>query len=334
MNSDEKPYKKRFDNNVSGEKSFQKRDSFQGGFKKRFGSDNNESGGFKKRFDNNESGEKSSFGGFKKRFDNNESGEKSFSQNDSVENREQPISYPSVRKNDKIRLNRYIALSGICSRRDADEMIEKGKVKVNGQIVKQLGTIVGYKDEVTVEGKTIQPEQYVYILMNKPKNMITSMDDPEGRQTVMDLLQDHVEERVFPVGRLDRNTTGLLLLTNDGTLTKKLTHPSHNVRKLYKVVLDQKISPKDIEKIRSGIELEDGFAQADAIDYVEGGDKTEVGIEIHSGRNRLVRRIFEHLGYQVKALDRVMIGFLTKRGLPRGEWRYLTPKEINFLKMM
>lgn len=232
-------------------------------------------------------------------------------------------------------MNRFIAQAGICSRREADTLISAGKVKVNGKVVKELGTkVIPKEDVVEYEGKVLSAKKYVYLLLNKPKNMITTMQDPTGRKTVIDAIAGATRERVYPVGRLDRNTTGLLMLTNDGELTKKLTHPSYKVRKIYHVRLDKPVSEADMKKLREGITLDDGPAKVDGISYVEEKGPTNVGVEIHIGRNRIVRRLFEHLGYQVEALDRVMIAHLSKKRLPRGKWRELTDKEVSFLKMM
>ncbi|HAX96302.1 MAG TPA: pseudouridine synthase [Prolixibacteraceae bacterium] len=236
-------------------------------------------------------------------------------------------------KGDLIRLNRFISNAGICSRREADTYISAGVVTINGQIVTELGTKVSPDDEVRFDGRLITPERKVYLLLNKPKDFVTTTDDPHATQTVMDLIKDACDERVYPVGRLDRNTTGLLLFTNDGDLAKRLSHPSHQVQKVYQVTLDKTVSVNDFQKIGDGIELEDGLIAADAISFVEGQDKNVIGIEIHSGRNRIVRRIFETLGYRVKALDRVSYAGLTKKNIPRGKWRFLSPPEVNFLKM-
>ncbi len=234
-----------------------------------------------------------------------------------------------------IRLNKFIADAGICSRREADTLIETGAVKVNGVIVTLLGSKVSPNDKVQVGDQTLSREVLRYVLLNKPKGFITTLDDPEGRKTVMMLIRDACRERVYPVGRLDRNTTGVLLFTNDGELTKKLTHPKHGIRKVYHVVLDQPLSKKDLERIEEGIELEDGPVKVDAIAFVgEGNDHRHLGVEIHSGKNRIVRRIFEHLGYTVGNLDRVIFAGLTKKDLPRGRWRLLTKEEVNFLRML
>lgn len=234
---------------------------------------------------------------------------------------------------EKMPLNKFIAHCGICSRRDAVELIREGRITLNGKVEQEPGTRVTEVDRIELDGKVLTPQkQLVYYLINKPKDYITTTDDPEGRKTVLDLLPQAKEERVYPVGRLDRNTTGLLLLTNDGDLAQKLSHPSNKIKKVYHVVLDKPVIKKDFDRIVEGVMLEDGPAYVDELAYVEADNKTELGLEIHSGRNRIVRRIFEHLGYQVKQLDRVMYAGLTKKNLPRGKWRTLSPKEIIFLK--
>jgi 23S rRNA pseudouridine2605 synthase len=234
---------------------------------------------------------------------------------------------------DAVRLNRYVANAGICSRREADVLIATGVVTVNGKIVTEMGYKVNPTDVVTYGGVPIKNEVKKYLLLNKPKDYITTMDDPEERKTVMELIRKACKERLYPVGRLDRNTTGVLLFTNDGDLTAKLTHPKFNVRKVYHVVLDKRITSEDFRTLSEGVELADGPIKPDAIEYV-GEGKSELGVEIHSGRNRIVRRLFEHLGYEVMKLDRVVFAGLTKKDLPRGKHRFLTPKEIDFLKML
>ncbi|MGQ1946899.1 pseudouridine synthase [Geofilum sp. OHC36d9] len=233
---------------------------------------------------------------------------------------------------DTIRLNRYISNSGVCSRRDADKLIAEGRVTVNGKVVTELGTKVKLKDDIHFNGKRLNPEAKVYILLNKPKDVVTTASDPEKRRTVLDLVADACDERIYPVGRLDRNTTGLLLLTNDGDLSKKLTHPSSEVRKIYHVYLNNPLTKNHLTDIRKGIELEDGLIEVDEVNYADAEDKCQVGVEIHSGKNRIVRRIFEHLGYRVEKLDRVYLSGLTKKNLPRGKWRYLSNDEVKFLK--
>lgn len=231
-----------------------------------------------------------------------------------------------------IRLNKYIANSGICSRRDADMLIQTGAITVNGVIVTELGTKVMPTDEVRYGDKILQREKPVYLLLNKPKDYITTMDDERDRKHVIQLVKSACKERIYPVGRLDKNTTGLLLFTNDGEMTKKLTHPKHGIRKIYHVELDRNLKMQDFNKITEGIELNDGLIIPDEISYV-GDSKKEIGITLHSGKNRVVRRIFESLNYQVVRLDRVVFAGLTKKDLPRGEWRFLTREEINILKM-
>jgi len=232
------------------------------------------------------------------------------------------------------RLNKYLANAGICSRREADELIKAGAVSVNGITVTELGTKVSPADKVQFGDQTLKREKPQYVLLNKPKGYITTLDDPQDRKTVFSLIQDACKERIYPVGRLDRNTTGLLLFTNDGDLTKKLTHPSFGVTKLYHVELDKSLTKNDFDKILAGVELEDGFVKFDKMAYTsEGSGKKELGVEIHSGRNRVVRRVFESLDYTVVKLDRVLFSGLTKKNLPRGKWRFLTQEEINHLKM-
>jgi len=238
-----------------------------------------------------------------------------------------------MENNESIRLNRYVANAGVCSRREADVLIAKGLVKVNGQAVTEMGTKVEPGDEVSYKGKILNPEKKVYLLLNKPKGFVTTLDDPHAEKTVMDLVSRACSERIYPVGRLDKDTTGVLLFTNDGELAKKLTHPGQEKKKIYHVFLDREIPEEDMEQISKGIELEDGFIAADAISYADSTDRKQVGIEIHSGKNRIVRRIFEHIGYRVVKLDRVLFAGLTKKDLPRGKWRLLSKQEIAFLKM-
>ena len=232
----------------------------------------------------------------------------------------------------QVRLNKYIAAAGICSRREADQLISAGLITVNGKSVTTLGSKVNPDDEVKYNGERIRTERKVYLLLNKPKDYVTTTDDPKERKTVMLLIRDACSERVYPVGRLDRNTTGILLFTNDGELAKKMTHPSSNKKKIYHVFLDKAISAGDLKKLAEGVTLEDGFIQPDAISYASSENKREVGLEIHSGKNRIVRRMFEALGYRVEKLDRVYFGGLTKKNLPRGKWRLLSEKEVTMLK--
>ncbi len=249
--------------------------------------------------------------------------------------RPKPVEYemPIPDPNEQIRLNKFMANAGLCSRRTADEYIQQGLVKVNGQVVTELGTKITHYDVVEYDDKVIALERKCYILLNKPKDCVTTSDDPNGRLTVMDLVKGACNERIYPVGRLDRNTTGVLLLTNDGDLASKLTHPQYVKKKIYHVWTDKDISEDDMQRIADGIELEDGEIHADAISYATETDRNQAGIEIHSGRNRIVRRIFESLGYHVTKLDRVYFAGLTKKNLPRGRWRYLTQQEVNYLKM-
>jgi 23S rRNA pseudouridine2605 synthase len=235
---------------------------------------------------------------------------------------------------DEIRLNRYVANAGICSRREADTYIAAGSVSVNGKVISEMGYKVKLTDDVRFDGRKLNPEKKEYILLNKPKNFITTTNDEKGRRTVMELISSASKSRLLPVGRLDRNTTGLLLFTNDGDMTKKLTHPTHGVRKIYHAHLDKNLTLADLRKIEEGLELEDGTVRVDDISYIQGAPKKEIGIEIHSGRNRIVRRIFEHLGYTVTKLDRVIFAGLTKKDLPRGHWRPLTEQEVINLGMI
>ena len=235
--------------------------------------------------------------------------------------------------NEPVRLNKFLANAGICSRREADEFIAAGVVSVNGEVVTELGTKIKRTDEVKFHDQPVSVERKVYVLLNKPKDCVTTSDDPQDRKTVMHCVKDACKERIYPVGRLDRNTTGVLLLTNDGDLASKLTHPKFLKKKIYHVYCDKNVTKADLDQIAAGITLEDGEIHADAISYASETDKKQVGIEIHSGKNRIVRRIFESLGYKVIKLDRVYFAGLTKKGLKRGDWRYLTEQEVNFLRM-
>ena len=316
--------------------SGERRSSFSGerksfsGERRSFGGDRRNSGGFKN------TGKKSFY---KKDFnyfrDEDESGinkmisrrpqldNDAYSDNDTV----------SAPIKEEVRLNKFIANSGVCSRREADNFILAGVVTVNGEVVTELGTKVNINtDDIRFNGERLKGEEKVYIVMNKPKGYVTTASDPHADKTVMDLLKG-CSARVFPVGRLDKNTTGVLMFTNDGEIAEKLTHPSYDKKKIYQVSLDGKLKKEDYDKILSGIELPDGMIAADELEYIEEDDHRKLGIEIHSGKNRIVRRIFESLGYEVKALDRVYFAGLTKRGLKRGEWRYLTEGETNLLKM-
>ncbi|MFA6128101.1 MAG: pseudouridine synthase [Bacteroidales bacterium] len=244
-----------------------------------------------------------------------------------------PLSVNKTFQPDEVRLNRYIASSGICSRRDADDLISRGVVEINGVKITELGTQVHQGDIVKVNGKTIRNERKVYIILNKPKDTLTTTDDPEGRRTVLDLVQNATSERIFPVGRLDRNTTGVLLLTNDGELASKLTHPKYKVKKVYEVRTAQNMTEEMLETLVKGIELEDGFMQVDAVSFLDPQSKKDLSVEIHSGKNRIVRRMFEYLGIEIIKLDRVYFAGLTKKTLARGKWRFMSPKEVGWLKM-
>jgi len=275
--------------------------------------------------------------------DAQKSGQEAFSSfKKPVKNRERKVLSPkrfshenakTGHESEEIRLNRYLANAGICSRREADEYIKAGLVTVNGHLVTEMGVKIKPGDEVKYNGEALREEKKVYILLNKPKDYVTTVEDPHAKRTVLDLIKGACKERVYPVGRLDRNTTGVLLLTNDGDLTKKLTHPRYEKLKIYHVHLNKGLKHADLEKIATGVHLEDGMIRADAINYADPADKSQVGIEIHSGRNHIVRRIFESLGYEVAKLDRVYFAGLTKKNLSRGEWRLLSEKEINLLKM-
>lgn len=235
---------------------------------------------------------------------------------------------------DDVRLNKFIANAGICSRREADVLIQTGVVEVNGKMVTEMGYKVKPGDEVKYDGAVIKGETKRYVLLNKPKDFITTMDDPQGRRTAYQLVKNACKERIYPVGRLDRNTTGLLLFTNDGDLAKKLTHPRYEVAKLYHVETNKPVSQEHLDRLMSGVELDDGtFVKADKAAYVKGGSNNEIGVELHSGKNRVVRRMFESMGFAVKKLDRVMFAGLTKKDLPRGTWRVLTEQEVSFLRM-
>lgn len=237
-----------------------------------------------------------------------------------------------AKEENTIRLNRFIAKSGICSRREADDLISKGLVTVNGKKVTDLGTKVSENDDIRYKNKKLAAEKKVYILLNKPKGYVTTVEDPHADHTVLELIGDSCRERVYPVGRLDKNTTGVLLLTNDGDLTGKLTHPRYKRRKIYHVFLDRPCQKSDLLRLTEGMDLDGELVVADAVSYADQEDRSQIGIELHSGQNRVVRRLFEKLGYQVKKLDRVYFAGLTKKNLPRGKWRFLTEKEISMLK--
>ena len=351
----DRPYRPRFNNNEGGE-----RRSY--GDRPQRPSYNREGGDrpYRPRFNNNEGGERRSYGDRPQRPSyNREGGDRPYRPrfNNGGEGRPQGFARPQRRTgdydpnakyskkkqieykeqfvdpNEPIRLNKFLANAGVCSRREADEFITAGVVSVNGEVVTELGTKIKRSDVVKFHDDPVSIERKVYVLLNKPKDCVTTSDDPQARLTVMDLVKGACNERIYPVGRLDRNTTGVLLLTNDGDLASKLTHPKFLKKKIYHVYLDKNLTKADMDQIAAGIQLEDGEIHADAISYADENKRDQVGIEIHSGKNRIVRRIFESLGYKVVKLDRVFFAGLTKKGLRRGEWRYLTEQEVNFLRM-
>ena len=327
----DRPYRPRFNNGEGGDRP-QRAYNREGGdrpYRPRFnngeggGYRSNNGGGYRPRFNNDRQG------GYRPRlrtadYDPNAK----YSVKKQIEYKEQ-----FVDPNEPIRLNKFLANAGVCSRREADEFITAGVVSVNGEVVTELGTKIKRSDVVKFHEEPVSIERKVYVLLNKPKDTVTTSDDPQERRTVMDLVKGACNERIYPVGRLDRNTTGVLLLTNDGDLASKLTHPKFLKKKIYHVHLDKNLTKADMDQIAAGIQLEDGEIHADAISYTDDFKKDQVGIEIHSGKNRIVRRIFESLGYKVVKLDRVFFAGLTKKGLRRGDWRYLTEAEVNYLRM-
>ena len=340
----QRPYGNRpFGNNEGGERSYgSPRFNNNGGERQQRP--------FTPRFNNNEGGEQRQFlprqgqqqGGYRQQgggYGNNRQGgyrQRTADYNPNAKySMKKQIEYKDIitDPNEPIRLNKYLANAGICSRREADEFITAGVVSVNGVVVTELGTKVHRNDEVKFHDQPVNIERKVYILLNKPKDCVTTSDDPQERKTVMDFVKNACKERIYPVGRLDRNTTGVLLLTNDGEMASKLTHPKYLKKKIYHVYCDKNVTKADLDQIVQGITLEDGEIHADAISYASDTDKSQVGIEIHSGKNRIVRRIFEHLGYKVIKLDRVYFAGLTKKGLRRGDWRFLTENEVNMLRM-
>nr|WP_124642414.1 MULTISPECIES: pseudouridine synthase [Amniculibacterium] len=326
-NSDSSSYKKpSFGNTRGGERSFDGNNSY----KKPGGFGNSRGGG--RSFDSRDKYEKGDLKyGNKKpynKFGNDEDRTKNFVQKRKLQKIEKDI------HKDTIRLNKYLANAGICSRREADELIKQGLVLVNGEVITEMGHQVQKNDKVVFDGQNISPEKSVYVLLNKPKGYISTTKDDKARKTVMDLVANASPYRLFPVGRLDRSTTGVILLTNDGHLTKKLTHPSFEMKKIYHVTLDKKLSSDDMQAIIDGIRLEEGVATVDKISFIEGKPKNEVGVEIHIGWNRVIRRIFQRLGYEVEALDRVMFAGLTKKNIKRGHWRILDELEVNNLRML
>ena len=318
----DRPYRPRFNNNEGGE-----RRSY--GDRPQRPSYNREGGDrpYRPRFNNGGEGRPQGFARPQRRTGDYDPNAK-YSKKKQIEYKEQ-----FVDPNEPIRLNKFLANAGVCSRREADEFITAGVVSVNGEVVTELGTKIKRSDVVKFHDEPVSIERKVYVLLNKPKDCVTTSDDPQARLTVMDLVKGACNERIYPVGRLDRNTTGVLLLTNDGDLASKLTHPKFLKKKIYHVYLDKNLTKADMDQIAAGIQLEDGEIHADAISYADENKRDQVGIEIHSGKNRIVRRIFESLGYKVVKLDRVFFAGLTKKGLRRGEWRYLTEQEVNFLRM-
>ena len=323
-------YRPRYNNNQEGEESgFQPRQGGyqpRGSYQPRQGGYNNQRGGYQQRGGYNQRGGYQQ-GGYRQYTPGYNPNAK-YSMKKRIEYKEDHID-----PNEPIRLNKFLANAGVCSRREADEFIQAGVVTVNGEVVTELGTKVMRTDEVKFHDDPVVLEKKVYVLLNKPKDYVTTSDDPQQRKTVMDLVKNACRERIYPVGRLDRNTTGVLLFTNDGDLASKLTHPKFLKKKVYHVYLDKNVTAHDLQQISEGITLEDGEIHADAIEYASETDKSQVGIEIHSGKNRIVRRIFESLGYHVTKLDRVMFAGLTKKNLRRGDWRYLTEKEVDMLRM-
>jgi 23S rRNA pseudouridine2605 synthase len=315
-----------------------KTDDKRGGFRKKENwrqkdnDERSESPERKRRFDKKTESNKPSRFKPKRKFDENGPDKETLKKKHYSKKKQLEHALMQGPKDGILRLNKYISNTGKCSRREADNRIADGRVTVNGKVVTEVGTKVNLKDQVRMDGELLHPEAKVYLVLNKPKDFVTTLDDPMGRKTVIDLIKNACDERVYPVGRLDRMTTGVLLFTNDGDLTKRLTHPSYNKKKIYHVFLDREIAQEELDMIAKGLELEDGFIQSDAISFADQKDKKQVGIEIHSGKNRIVRRIFEHLGYTVEKLDRVYFAGITKKNVPRGKWRFLTPEEVRMLK--
>ena len=321
-------YRPRFNNAEGNQTGYQPRQ--QAGYRPRFNNAEGNQGGFQQR------GARPQRGGYNKNYQQGGYRPRTADYDPNAKySMKKRIEYSEshIDPNEPIRLNKFLANAGVCSRREADEYIEAGAVTVNGAVVTELGTKVKRSDEIKFQDNVVTLEKKVYVLLNKPKDCVTTSDDPQNRKTVMDIVGNVCPERIYPVGRLDRNTTGVLLLTNDGDLASKLTHPKFLKKKVYHVFLDKNVTAHDMQQIAEGIELEDGEIHADAIEYASDTDKSQVGIEIHSGKNRIVRRIFEHLGYRVVKLDRVQFAGLTKKNLRRGDWRFLTEKEVDMLRM-
>ena len=359
-NNEEGGYRPRYNNNNNGEGGYRPRQQQTTGYRPRYNNNGGEEGGYQPRqqggYNNRQQGGYNNRGGYNNNrqqggYNNNRGGYNNNRQQGGYNNnrRQRTADYDpnakySMKKrieykeehfdpNEPIRLNKFLANAGVCSRREADDFIQAGVVTVNGEVMTELGTKVLRTDEVKFHDQPVTIEKKVYVLLNKPKDYVTTSDDPQQRKTVLDLVKNACTERIYPVGRLDRNTTGVLLLTNDGDLASKLTHPKFLKKKIYHVYLDHNVTAHDMQQIAEGITLEDGDIKADDIQYADPVDKKQVGIEIHSGKNRIVRRIFEHFGYKVTKLDRVLFAGLTKKNLRRGDWRYLTEEEVDRLRM-
>ncbi|MBO7141669.1 MAG: rRNA pseudouridine synthase [Bacteroidales bacterium] len=340
-----------YGNNGYQKRSFNRDNNNQGGYghqNRRFNNDrfnnnnswNNDGEGYENRYNSNNYDNNNNFRHRGSKYTVDEKGFHHKKYWDHSDRRQKAVEHDAESEDDtmlhdgKIRLNKFLSNSGLCSRREADKMIKAGMVQVNGEVITEMGVKVNLTDEVKFSGHLVKPERKRYIILNKPKDYITTLRDPHARNTVMELIEGACKERVYPVGRLDRNTTGVLLFTNDGDLAKKLTHPSNEVQKVYHVTLDKNVTRADMDRIAEGFDLEDGFINADEIIYPNPDTKSDVEIRIHSGRNRIVRRIFEALGYEVKRLDRVMFAGLSKKGIPRGQWRFLYENEIGYLNMI
>ena len=344
-NNEEGGYRPRYNNNNNGEGGYRPRQQQTTGYRPRYNNNGGEEGGYQPRqqggYNNRQQGGYNNRGGY----NNNNRQQGGYNNNRRQRTADyDPNAKYSMKKrieykeehfdpNEPIRLNKFLANAGVCSRREADDFIQAGVVTVNGEVMTELGTKVLRTDEVKFHDQPVTIEKKVYVLLNKPKDYVTTSDDPQQRKTVLDLVKNACTERIYPVGRLDRNTTGVLLLTNDGDLASKLTHPKFLKKKIYHVYLDHNVTAHDMQQIAEGITLEDGEIKADDIQYADPVDKKQVGIEIHSGKNRIVRRIFEHFGYKVTKLDRVLFAGLTKKNLRRGDWRYLTEEEVDRLRM-
>ena len=342
----QRPYRPRYNQD---EQSYQPR---QGGYRPRYNQGEGyqpRQGGYRPRYNQDEQSYQPRQGGYRPRYNQGEGYQPrqsyqsqgyrprpgGYHPHPKVNNLKRRVEYKEdhVDPNEPMRLNKFLANAGVCSRREADDFIQAGVVKVNGEVVTEMGTKIMRTDEVMFHDRPVSLEKKVYVLLNKPKDYVTTSDDPQQRKTVMDLVRNACPERIYPVGRLDRTTTGVLLLTNDGDLASKLTHPKFLKKKIYHVYLDKNVTLHDLQQIREGIVLDDGEIHADAVEYASETDKKQVGIEIHSGRNRIVRRIFESLGYRVMKLDRVQFAGLTKKNVRRGDWRFLTEKEVDMLRM-